>query len=363
MFANIIGQDKIKKYFLRAFESGTVPHSILLQGPPGTGKTAFSIDLAKILTCHNNGVKPCGECVSCRKFLKMEHPDVQLFFPVTGTNLDKEKKAEEIQNMRISIVNNPYLVPETEKNATLSIEMVRMIKQSLRLQSYQGKGRVVILLGCDTLNHETGNALLKVLEEPPDKTTLILTTSSLENVLPTIKSRCRLISTSFLTEEQVVNSLIENEKVSEANAEYIAKLSGGNYSLALDTLSDDFPGRKEFAIKLLETILLRKKIDNIEYIEGWLRDKPKISEVKGNLDLLIAILKMKYEEQDSQDSDTGTPGLEEINEKALAKLTPDLVENMVIEIEKFIDLLNKNVYLNLILMNLILRLRKLSQYE
>ncbi|MCP4724616.1 MAG: AAA family ATPase [bacterium] len=357
MFDSIIGQEKVKKYFLKAFETETVPHSILLYGPPGTGKTAFSIELARILTCHSEDSKPCGECVSCRKFVKMEHPDIQLFFPITGTNL--EKKAEEIQKIRVELVRNPYAEPESEKNASLGIEMVRLIKQSLRLQSYQGKGRVIILIGCDALNQETGNALLKILEEPPDKTTIILTTSSIENVLPTIKSRCRLIPTSYLTEELIIDALTQKEEMSETNAAYIAKLSGGSYSLALESLTDDFPVKKAFAFGLLEKILLGSKIENVEFIENWLKEKPKISEVKGNLYLVIAILKMRYESMSLNSHSGAYNGFEEIDKKALVKLTPLLVENMVVEIEKFIDLLNKNVYLNLILMNLILRLRKL----
>lgn len=353
MFTHLIGQEKIKHYFTRVIESGKMPHSYLFYGPEGTGKTAAALDLAQILTCHNPDQRPCGECVSCVKFRTMAHPDVLLYFPVPGS-----MKPEEIQQTRVEISQNPYGRIELQKNASLHIDMVRAIKKRLRVRSYQGHGRVIILLGCETLNLDTGNALLKLLEEPPDDVSFIVTTTVLDDVLPTIRSRCQLLHLSYLSTEIIAEALRVHENISEEESRYFALLSGGSYAGALEFLQDDFADKKTSCSKILESCAVKPMEEIIALVEK-IADRYNVNEIKSILELLIAVLKRNYEltvalpdTQPDRDSLISLP-------PSIVK-TPRVlgvtIEKVVSDIEKSIDLLNKNIYLNLILLILFFKL-------
>ena len=350
MFTHLIGQEKTKHYFTRVIESGKMPHSFLLYGPEGTGKTAAALELAQIVTCHDPDRRPCGECVSCAKFRKMEHPDVLLFFPVPGV-----MKPEEIQQIRGEIACNPYRKIELHRNASLHIDMVRAIKKHLRLRSYQGHGRVVILLGCETLNLDTGNALLKLLEEPPDNVSFVLTTTVLDDVLPTIRSRCQLLHLSYLSTGTIAEALRAHENIPEEESRYFALLSGGSYARALEFLQDDFIDKKTCCSKILEYCAV-KPMEEIIALEEKLTDKYNVNEIKSILELLIAMLKRNYESaivypdnQPDMDSLMGLP-------QSVVKTDTATIEKVVSDIEISVDLLNKNVYLNTILLILFFKL-------
>ena len=350
MFARLIGQEKIKHYFTRVIESGKMPHSYLFYGPEGTGKAAAALELAKIITCHSPDQRPCGDCVSCAKFRTMEHPDVLLYFPVPGS-----MKPEEIQQTRVEIARNPYGRIELHKNASLHIDMVRAIKKRLRVRSYQGHGRVIILLGCETLNLDTGNALLKLLEEPPDDVSIIVTTTVLDDVLPTIRSRCQLLHLSYLSAEAIAEALRIRENIPEEESRYFALLSGGSYARALEFLKDDFTDRKTFCSKILESCAVKPMEEIIALVEK-LADRYNVNEIKSILELLIAMLKHSYEltigfpdSQPDRDSLMSLP-------PSVVKTDSVTIENVVGDIEKSVDLLNKNVYLNIILVVLFFKL-------
>lgn len=358
MFDNVIGQDSVKQYLSKAIESDKLPGSLLFHGPSGTGKTAAALDLAKTLTCLSEEQAPCLDCASCRKFKKLDHPDVMLLFPKPGNT----KPEEELLQLR-KIADNPYEKAEFEKKSSLQIEMVRAIKRRLRLQSFQGHGRVVIIQGCEQLNNETSNALLKILEEPPSDATLILTTSQPDKLLLTIKSRCQLLHFSYLHTNEIAQALVSRESLDEKKALSIAYLSGGNYTKALGFLNEKFEVRKDICGKIIDTNMNEPLEESVLLAEKIIQERNQ-QEISADLEFLITIFRILYESKESTDSDNiGIPEVFDIPQELIEKCDKTLVEEVVEELEKSIDLMSKNVYLFAILLILFFKLRKVFRNE
>jgi len=369
MFENLIGQEPVKKYFSSIFRTGNVPQSMLIHGPHGTGKTAAAIEAARILTCHSEESRPCGQCSSCVKYVNFKHPDVHLFFPLPPELKDITKKTVEIQAEREKIAENPYNVLEYEKNATIPISLIKEeLKSRLKYKSYQDHGRVVIILGVEKLTSEAANALLKLLEEPPDDVTFILTTSNSENVLPTIRSRCQHIQTSYVPDRIIADELVNREGISETEAVVFARLAGGNYVRARDYLGEDFSIRKDACRAIIEMSVQRPMGYAVEIAEE-LSAKSRTGgnhnvSVRSILELLLAIYKYVYENSyDSREKVLEEAGRIDLPVSDLIKYDHMVLSNAIEEVEKSVDLMNKNVYILVILLTLFLQLRKVFGNE
>ncbi|MFC1554347.1 DNA polymerase III subunit delta' [candidate division KSB1 bacterium] len=360
MFSSLIGQKKTKEYFRKVVSSGKMPHSYIFYGPVGVGKTAAAIDLAKYLLCRSeDSNKPCEECVSCAKFRNLEHPDLLFYFPMPVIP-DKKKEISVILKMRTEFAQNPYTLTNRSGKDSIHIDKIRDIKKRLIMQSYQGKGRVVIITGSDLMTVQASNSLLKVLEEPPQDITMILVTSILGDLLPTIRSRCQLLHFSNLSADDISRALVERENLSEEEAQQLAYLSEGSYSKALDYWNDDFSETSQDCAKFIETCSEKTLLDSVEIVEefsGKYRKNP--NGLRSLLDYLSVLVKSYYENVLVNENDANQEQKLIRIPDPIKKLSKTSLENLIDETEKSVDLLNKNVYLNLILMNLNFKLRNI----
>jgi len=191
-------------------------HALLLIGPAGTGKHEFSISLAKALLCLQPSVEflACGHCSNCHWFLEGAHPDFCLIEPEDIDNPDEAPKKK------------------STKKRQISVAQIRQLVDYLSLSSHQVNSRRVILISpAELLNNASANALLKVLEEPPENTLFILVTSQIQRLLPTIISRCQKIEMPKPTKNEAM-AWIEAQQIN--NPEMVLDYAGGAPLLALE---------------------------------------------------------------------------------------------------------------------------------
>jgi len=209
-FKDIAGNSRVKRILRNALQRHRLPNSLLFSGPAGVGKTATAVNVAKALNCLTLEDDACDACASCRA--------------IGEAFQDSEKQGLAPDVMFVAIEEN---------KKKIAIDQIRLLKQMAYLRPMSAKARVFILRGADAMSEDASNSILKVLEEPPAATTLILVTEKPHLVLPTIRSRCRTLEFSFVAREEIARALVaEGQPADRANL--LAFLANGSMENALD---------------------------------------------------------------------------------------------------------------------------------
>jgi DNA polymerase III subunit delta' len=270
-FNAIVGQQhpiKLLKTFIR---NGTTPHALLFTGDDGVGKKMTATAFAMACNCltlksairHRpalEAIDACGGCTPCRKIAGNHHPDVIRVAPLSSV---------------------------------IRIAQIRSLLQTLRLKPNEADRRVVILSEAQAMNAEAGNALLKVLEEPPDRTLLVLTAHQPSNLLPTVVSRCRHIRFSPLGAPDIKRLLVQAGGIEPESVETVSVLCGGSFTRAQKLIDSRWLRRRDWIIraigdqvtaqgppKIRAWLALSEKLaknkdlieESLEIITMWLRD-------------------------------------------------------------------------------------------
>lgn len=221
----IIGQKIILHYLNEGLLKNRLSHSLLFIGKEGVGKKTVAMELAKSISCEarrdsiiENQLLNCDECDSCLKIRKNSSPDLLL--------LNKEFQAD-------------LLGEKPESQAAIKIESIRHLDHFLHLRSLQGKSRIVIIDDAHKLTNEASNALLKLLEEPPSNTQLVLLAYDEHSMPSTIASRCAVLRFSPISNEEMTGWLEKNEGFSAQVAQEIAQRSGGSFAQALKAKDEE----------------------------------------------------------------------------------------------------------------------------
>ncbi|HKO76536.1 MAG TPA: hypothetical protein VJU52_04930 [Flavobacterium sp.] len=245
-FSKILGQEYIKNHLIQSANLGRIPHAQLFIGPEGSGTLAMAIAYTHHILCNNNGA--LNESCSL-KFQKLSHPDLHFIYPTVTTEeiKAKPKSIDFIVDWRQFVLENPYgglfdwyaKLGVQNKQGEIRVDDAQEILKSLSLKSYEGGYKIMIIWMADKMNIAASNKLLKLLEEPPEKTVFILISENEEDIIQTIRSRCQITHFSGLSEQVIAEGLIEREKIELKKALKIAHQSQGNYSKALHLLYDD----------------------------------------------------------------------------------------------------------------------------
>jgi len=259
-FSDILGQDYIKNHLIKSALSGRIPHAQLFIGPEGSGTLVAAIAYAQFILCSNTGIENSGGNESCNlKFKSFSHPDLHFVYPnVTNDDVKtKPKSADFITDWREFISANPYgslfdwykHLGVQNKQGEIRVEDAQDILKSLALKSYEGGYKIMIVWMADKMNIAASNKLLKLLEEPPEKTLFLLISENEEDIIQTIRSRCQVLHFGALPETIISKALIDQHQIDPANASKIAHQAQGNYNKALQILNnetDDLPFEKWF---------------------------------------------------------------------------------------------------------------------
>mgnify|MGYP000536391603 CR=1 FL=1 len=245
LFNDILGQEPIKKHLQVATQNGRIPHAQLFVGKEGCGTLPMAIAYAQLLLCSFS-----DDADSCSiKCTKLEHPDLHFAFPVT-TNTDIKKHPTSdlfLKDWRTFINQKPYgslfqwlqHIGVENKQGIIGVDEAENIVKKLKLKSYEGGFKVMLIWMAEKMNVAAANKLLKLIEEPPEKTIFLLITENENEILNTIKSRCQALYFPQLSEKDIVKELITKKGISENTAIKIAYQVEGNYSKALNYSEND----------------------------------------------------------------------------------------------------------------------------
>jgi len=270
-FESISGQEQPVRILTTLLRRKTIPHALLFTGTEGIGKKTAASVFALACNCSENphvgafktpgSQYPCGNCKSCRKIMSGNHPDIIEIKP---------------------------------SGQFIRIAQIRSLCETLAMKPYEAVFRIVIISDAQAMNAAAANALLKVLEEPPDNTIIILTAPQILDLLPTIVSRCRHLQFNPLFPDTIAEMLMEKNDYGQEDANIVAAMANGSYSKAIDMSDKDWKNRRKWLISasglenpgslfsrpLVENLLFARKLsqnkellfDSLELIKSWLRD-------------------------------------------------------------------------------------------
>jgi len=262
-FRSLIGQERVRKILVRTADRDHLPNSFLFCGPEGVGKWAAALALTAYLNCSNRAEgDSCGVCPACKQIRKLQFPNLYIAVPTPPSKTDKEEIENywEILNQKIA---EPYSLIGGQRQMTIPVATVREMRQSLSHKPPQGGKRVVVIEQMDRMLTTSADALLKLIEEPPSETLIIITTARPERLLPTIISRCRRVRFAYLAESDVAHFVLAKAGVSEVKAALLARLSRGSLGRALYLATGEIEQDREVAKLIFKGMFTSDPIDLI----------------------------------------------------------------------------------------------------
>lgn len=252
-FSEIIGQEEVKQKLIQTVQENRVSHAQLFLGPGGSGKLALAIAYSQYINCDNRSeTDSCGICPSCQQFYKLAHPDLHFSYPIIMSKAKKKELSRDYlkewreylpEKHYYADLNEWYARMETEKKqGVIGVKECNEIIRTLSYKSYGGKYKVMIIWMAERLYHDAAPKLLKILEEPPEKTLFILIAEKQEKILSTILSRTQIVKIPRLKNKSL-NAVLamqfgypEDKILQQLNA------ANGNVNSAIQLLEESISG-------------------------------------------------------------------------------------------------------------------------
>ena len=274
LFKNVTGQPAAKALLRRMADNERIPHALLFLGMPGSGDLALAMAFAQYVLCENRTEgEACGACSNCIKADKLIHPDLHFSFPTVGANVTSDTHLAE---WRTAISENPFLdvnqwlqrIGAENKQGNINKDECVNIIRKLSLKTFEGRHKILIMWLPEYLGKE-GNRLLKLIEEPPDDTLLILVAQNQELILNTILSRCQLVKISRLTDEEVEQGLMKLKNLPLEKARPAAQLADGDFNEALKIAAQPEKDNSALFLDWMRKCYLGNGVDMAAWVEEF----------------------------------------------------------------------------------------------
>ena len=267
-FRDLIGQRDARAMLQGALRSGCVAHAYLFVGPDGVGRRAAALAFAQALLCEtgfNDMVvgesagrsadrdDACGSCAACRKVAAGAHPDLRIIAPGGKTESGADRRA-------------------------VGIEQVRDLKHEASYPPYEARWKVFIVEDAEAMRAEAANSLLKVLEEPPAHSVIVLISESASALLPTIVSRSQIVRFTFVPAVEIAAALTERAGVPAEQAPFLGALAGGRPGLALRESAEGGAALefRQEVVKTLGSVAAGGPVQRLDAAEAVFRQKDGI---------------------------------------------------------------------------------------
>ena len=307
MFDQLTGNSRVKAVLKRMLTTGRLPGALLFTGEEGIGKKLFALEVARALNCRTpKDQEGCGVCAACIRIWKLNYP--------------LREDAEEWT--QIIWTDHPDVGLVVAPKRVLRVEQMRQIEKEANFRPFEGKARVFLIDEADKLNDASANALLKVLEEPPKTSHLILITARPAMLLPTILSRCQMIRFSPLTPDEIESHLLKNKLVDAKTARLRARAAGGSMGRALSGDLVTFTSQRKAMLKVLNALAISEDRAELLRSAEQLNEAQYKEEFEERLDVLETLIR------DAWMLSLGVESSQLVNEDLLAEL---------LEISKNID--------------------------
>lgn len=287
LFKEVIGHNDLKDTLVQSIKDGRISHAQLFLGPEGSGNLAMALAYVQYVYCKNRQEDDsCGECPSCKKISSLSHPDLHFSFPFVKAGKEGETSDNFVISFRKAIIESPYInllnwydyLGNQDKQGIISVKESEQIIKKLSLKSFEGGYKTYILWMPEKLNTSAANKLLKTIEEPPDKTIIILVANDSEQILPTILSRTQLVKLAPLNDEEVADGLIKEFETEHQLASNLASMSEGNYFQARSLALKAGENNENFLFFRDWMRLCFKK--DIKGVSGWVDEISKIGRAR-----------------------------------------------------------------------------------
>ena len=285
LFREIIGQEETKQQLRQAVREGRIPHAQLFAGISGIGKLQLALAYAQYLNCpHRTDEDSCGTCPTCLQYQKLQHPDLHFVFPIVKTDAGDTCDAF-LEPWREIILSQHYfdlddwhkaLGVETKQSMFYEKESGEILRK-LSLKAYGEGYKVMIIWQPEKMNTECANKLLKILEEPAEKTVFLLVSEHPEALLSTIQSRVQTIRVPRLEQDQIAKAL-QQQGIDATQANDIARIANGSYLAALKKADASDENKQELHdfIELFRDAYTvgvlkdpQKKFDSLKRLRQW----------------------------------------------------------------------------------------------
>ena len=356
-FSEILGNRQLKEQLINSVQHNRIAHAQMFLGEKSSPKLLLALSYAKYINCQNKSLEDsCGLCPSCIKYENLTHPDLHLVFPVLLIKSNKRATSDDfIREWREEVLKNTFIdlsvwfdtfsnENKTGKTGYIYTQEIESLNKKLLLKHYESEFRVVLIWLPENMQANTSNKLLKLLEEPPQKTIFLLVSENTETILKTIISRVQIIKTPNYNSIEIEDFLKRKfPSISSKEVKKMISLTAGNIALSVQMLQNDSFENKNFEeyqnwMRLCYSV-------NILEITKWVNHRA----AKGRRDHSIFLsysLKMIRNCLVFQIFDKNKLFITEKEKIFLTKFHPFVHENNIIQITKLVEESIKNIERN-----------------